>query len=517
MSYRPNFLIVYTDQQQGYQLGCMGHANLRTPHIDSVAREGVLFERAYTPNTVCMPARNSLVTGLNVRGHRVTQNGCRARSGVATIPGMLSMAGYRTYAAGKIHLEPVNLPPGYGVEDVSPADFPEAQPMWRTGKIDKLPLPYYGFDEIDFANGHGNGVYGEYLTWLRQADREAEKLLAKERARCPASGAWSSWKSALPVELHVNRWVADRTIAFLRESAASTRPFLCWTSFPDPHFPWCPSHPYDEMYDPAEVTLPCDADAPLPERPRSVASYWRGLFGKMPTRRYRGESLREITAHAYGMVTHVDDEVGRVLETLEKTGLRENTVVIFTSDHGELLGKRGLLAKGPTNVEELIRVPLVISCPARFRKGMRVESVVNTLDVPATILSLAGVEYPEDPWAQAAACEGLPEALNGVSLEPILVGAVEAVRERTLVEYDEDYTGSTDRVRLKTLVTRRYKLNYYAGEGRGELYDLEEDPDEIHDLWDDPGRRKIRNDLVAQLAEEVITTEAWVPRRVATS
>jgi len=517
MADRPNFLILYTDQQQGRQLGCMGHPDLRTPHIDALARDGVLFERAYTPNTVCMPARNSFVTGLNPRGHRVFQNGCRARSGVATIPGILADSGYLTHAVGKLHLEPANLPSGYAADQLDPAGFPEAQAMWMEGRISELPLPYYGFQSVDFANGHGPGVYGDYLTWLRKTDPSAEALLNRENARPPDTGAWCSWKSALPAELHVNGWVADRAIAFLKERTKSNEPFLCWTSFPDPHFSWCPSHPYDAMYDPSKVSLPWDVDAPLPTRPESVDSYVRELFGKLKPEDYRGDALREITAHAYGMISHVDDEIGRVLATLDATGLRENTIVIFTSDHGEMLGRRGLLAKGPYNDEELIRVPLVVSCPSRFRSGVKVSSVVSTLDVPATILAMSGCVYPEDPWALASACEGLPEALPGRNLEPVLSGATDRVRDRVLVEYDEDWTGSTTRARLRSLVTERYKLNYYAGENHGEIFDLESDPEERDDLWNNPAAWEVHAWLLAELADEEIVTETWLPRRCASS
>ena len=503
-----------TDQQQGYQLGCMGHPDVKTPHLDALAHEGVLFERAYTPNPVCMPSRNCLITGQTVRGHRVRQNGSRPRSDVPTIPGILADAGYRTHAVGKIHLEACSLPNGMSVDDADPTDWPEAHALWNASRIEKLPQPYYGFETVDFANGHGPGIYGEYLSWLRRQDPAAERLLKEEAALVPPTGAWSSFKCSLPAELHYNRWVADRAIDFLKVAAGRAEPFFMWVNFPDPHFPWTPVAPYCNMYDPASVHVPDEGDDPWPTAPASLAGYLRTVLNPTIERISKGDHLREITAHAHGMVTHIDDEFGRILTALEDSGLRSSTVVAFTSDHGELLGAHGLIAKGPYLYEELVRVPFVMSCPGRIAAGRRVSSVVSVLDLPKTVLAMADLELPEHPWALASACEGLPDALPGRDLSPILAGSADGVRQRVLCEFDEDYTCAEARARVRSLLTERYKLNYYAGENFGQIFDLCEDPKELRDLWDEPGARPIRDDLMAQLADEVITTEPWLPRRV---
>ena len=503
-----------TDQQQGYQLGCMGHPDVKTPHVDALARDGVLFERAYTPNPVCMPSRMCLVTGHTVRGHRVRQNGARPRSDIPTIPGILREAGYRTRAVGKIHLEPCNLPANLDAADADPADWPESHELWNAGRIEKLPQPYYGFETVDFANGHGPGIYGEYLTWLHQQDPDAERLLLKENALAPPTGAWASFKCALPPELHYNRWVADRTIEHLKTAASDAEPFFMWVNFPDPHFPWSPIAPYCHMYDPASVHVPDDADDPWPTSPISLAGYLRTVLNPQIERTSKGDCLREITAHSHGMVTHVDHEFGRIMSALDKLGLRSNTVVAFTSDHGELLGAHGLIAKGPYLYEELVRVPLVMSCPDRIVAGRKVSSVASILDLPTTALAMAGCQTPEHPWALASACRGLPDPLPGKDLTPLLAGNSHRVRDRAMCEFDEDYTCPEARSRLRSLVTERYKLNYYAGENYGQIFDLQEDPREQNDLWNAPGAREIRDDLMAQLADEVIITEPWLPRRL---
>ena len=447
-------------------------------------------------------------------GHQVRENGCRPRTGLPTIPGILNEAGYRSHAVGKIHLEPCNLPPGWGIDDVDPADFPESAELWAAGRIDRLPLPYYGFQTVDFANGHGSGIYGEYLTWLRQQDPAAEKLLQPEHAAATRTGAWSSWKCALPAELHYNRWVADRTIAYLKDAAGRDEPFFMWVNFPDPHAPFCPVAPYSAMYDPAAVRIPEDADKPWPTQPTSLAGYLRAVLNGDVERTTKGDHLREITAHAYGMISHVDAEFGRIMAALDETGLRSDTVVAFTSDHGELLGAHGLIMKGPYLYEELVRVPLIVSCPERFAQGKRVSSVVSMLDLPRTVLEVAGCSYPVSPWAEASGWEGLPELLPGVSLEPILTGRADKVRDRALCEFDEDMTCREARCRLRTLATERYKLHYYAGEDFGHLFDLASDPREQDDLWNAPHAREIRADMMAQLADEVIMTEPWIPRRI---
>ena len=262
------------------------------------------------------------------------------------------------------------------------------------------------------------------------------------------------------------------------------------------------------------MTVPKSADDPWPTAPASLAGYLRNVLNPSIEGASKGDHLREITAHAHGMVTHVDDEFGRIMKALDDTGLRSNTVVAFTSDHGELLGAHGLIAKGPYLYEELVRVPLVMSCPTRIDAGRTISSVVSILDLPKTLLAMAGCEVPEHPWALASACEGLPDALPGRDLTPVLTGEADKIRDRAMCEFDEDYTCAEARARLRCLVTERYKLNYYAGEDYGQIFDLRDDPRENNNLWDDARARDLRADLMAQLADEVITTEPWIPRRL---
>ena len=277
MAARPNFLFLMTDQQRADHLGCAGHPVLRTPHLDALAASGIHCTRAYVTNPLCMPSRSTLYTGLTPRGHGVRTNGIDLDPHIPTFTEALRRAGYRTHSVGKIHLRVYGLPTGASEEDVDPADFPEARDLWRSGRLTDLPSPYYGLETADFTGGHGGGIYGHYLQWLRTEHPGAERLLHPSAGQPPRTGADQAWTMALPADLHYNTWCADRTIAFLESAAADARngrPFLAWCSFPDPHHPYCPPRPWDRAYALDDVPPPTRRAGELDD----LAPHFRRVF-----------------------------------------------------------------------------------------------------------------------------------------------------------------------------------------------------------------------------------------------
>jgi arylsulfatase len=460
-----------------------------------------------------MPARATLFTGRTPRGHGVRTNGIPLSREIPTMTEAVRQAGYRTHGVGKIHLNTFGLPRGMKPDDVDPARFPESGDLWRRGRVRCLPSPYFGLEKVECAIGHGAGVAGDYLNWLREQRPDGEKLLRPEAGTSPRSGAEQSWKMALPEELHCSRWIADRAVAFLEEQAKRPEPFFLWCSFPDPHHPYCPPAPWCNMYDPAEVAMPARREGELDD----LAPFFRRVYeegiqlsGRRAPTKMRDDQIREIIALTYGMISLFDHHIGCVLDALAETGLRENTVVLFTSDHGDMMGDHWLINKGPFHFDGLLKIPLLWSWPKHFRSGEAADALASQLDIAPTILDLASVPIPEGPVPREREAGSEPSAWPGKSLLPVVSGQHPSIRDSVIIENDEDYLG----LRLRTLVTERHQLTVYSGQDYGELFDTTEDPRQLHNLWNSPAHRLLRQELHCKLLHELLLSESALPRRL---
>lgn len=514
-------LLIMVDQQHPRCLGYAGHPTLRTPHIDRLAAESVNFTRAYVANPLCMPSRASVFTGLTTRGHRVRMNGIRLDPALPTFVDGLRAAGYRTHSAGKLHFATSFTPKGVPLEEVDVTDFPEASALWKSGRITALPRPYHGFESMDFINGHGHSSWGDYLHWLERERPECVALFRDKVTLEPPSAAYTmfnrqSYKWALPEDAHPTHWIADRTIDFLEMQAESERPFFLFASFQEPHPPFAPPAPWCYRHDPRDVPAPLWREGELDRLPPHIKlQYETALMtqgGHGQPMKETGPYAAECAAHYFGLIEMVDHHVGRILEALERSGLAENTLVVFTADHGEALGDHGMWGKGPYHFDGVIRVPLLVRAPGGAR-GTRHGGVVSLLDLAPTILDVSGAGADMPSWPGPAIPEvpeaaGAPPALPGRSLRPILEGGtLPAVP--ALVEEDEDYLG----FRMRTLVTERYRLTAYSGQEYGELFDLQEDPDEYKNLWDDPGAQRLKDELRVALLDRLMETDLPLPRQ----
>ena len=508
----PNFLCIITDQMRFDHMGCAGNPVIRTPNLDRLAASGVRFTRAYCNNPLCMPSRATLFTGLTPRGHGVRTNGIPLDRRTPTMPGALADAGYRTHSVGKLHLLPFQTPKGLDPATLDPLDWPESYPFWNSGALKAMPVPYFGLQSVEISIGHGPGTGGDYRRWLRAQDPGAEALWPREAGTPMPHGAEAAWRNAIPEELHYNTWVADRTIDFL-ERRVREEPFFAWCSFPDPHHPYCPPEPWAGMYDPADVVMPTRREGELDTlAPHYGAIRERDipLSGRMRRTEMPDEQLREILALTYGMISHVDHNIGRMLDALERLGLRENTVVCFLTDHGDMMGDHWMINKGPFHFDGLLRMPFIFSCPGLLPEGVESEGLVSYLDFAPTLLDLAGAPIPEGPAPQEPEAEQQLGPWPGVSFAPLLRGEAEDVQDSVVAENDEDYLG----LRLRTLITDRHKITAYPGRNYGELFDLHEDPGELHNLWDEPSCRELKRDLLIRLMERLVETDNRLPRRV---
>ncbi len=513
MNERPNFLCIITDQQRADHLGCAGNSVLQTPNINRIASQGVRFENAFVSNPLCMPARATLFTGRNPRGHHVRTNGIPLSYDVPTMTEALRQSGYRTRGIGKMHLRPFRIPNGMKPEEVDPSEFPESKELWDNELIKELPSPYLGLEKVEFAGGHGSYHFGEYLSWLLKQEPQGKELLQAAAGTPMPNRAEQAWKSALPEELHCSKWVADHTIAFLKGAATQANPFFLWCSFPDPHHPYCPPAPWCDMYEPGSIPLPVRREGELENLPPHFKKiYEEGikLSGRVAPTRMSDKQLREIMALTFGMVSLLDYHLGRVLDALEEVGLHENTVVVFMSDHGDMMGDHWLLNKGPFHFDGLLKIPFIWCWPKRFKSNDVNQALVSHLDFAPTLLELAGVAIPEGAAPLKPEAPAMSPAWPGVSLVPVLTGEKPAVRDSVLVENDEDYLG----LRLRTLVTDDYQLTVYSGEDYGELFDRRNDPEQLHNLWQEPGARKLRGELQTRLLHELMLSDPPLPRRL---
>jgi len=472
----------------------MGNRVIQTPHIDRLAAGGMRFTTGYVQNPLCMPSRATIATGLYPSMHRVWCNGVPLSTQQVTLADVLSGHGYHTALIGKAHFTPFGAPP---VER-----FFEAVRNWQSRDLSDWTGPYYGFRYVQLAIGHGTRVRGHYRHWLETKFPEVLDVVDHdhERGRRP-TGALESWKSQVPVESHHSTWVASTAIEHLREHA--DEPFFLWVSFPDPHHPYCPPAPYCDMVDPADVLPPLRQAGELDDKPPHFRQasleglLTEGTSLKARAGTFSDAQMREILAHTYGMISLIDANVGRILDKLDALNLTDKTVVVFTSDHGDLMGDHGLINKGPFHYEGLLRVPFIWRWPGRIPPATVRDSLVGLIDIMPTFLEMADIAPPAE--------------LQGRSLVGILTGRQEHVRDALIVEFLSGYRQDWN---LRTIRTRDWKLTYYAGKDYGELYDLRNDPAEFRNLYHDPAYASRRAELLGQLMDATILSEPRHPPRL---
>ncbi|TQM10858.1 sulfatase family protein [Pseudonocardia kunmingensis] len=462
----PNVLLICTDQQRFDALGASGNPHIATPNLDRLAAEGVLFENCYVQNPVCAPSRATLMTGRYVSTHGLHANGVDIDPGEEMFTKLLAGGGYDCGLVGKFHL-------GACFAGRSEPRLDDGFRVFRWAHD-----PYPGSSE------------NAYHRWLRAAHPD---LYAQARA---GSVGWDS----LPTEAHYSRWIGDETIEFLRAGRQDGKPFFFVANFFDPHHGFGAPPEYRERYDAAALPPRVGAEGELASKPAvftdaskgSYAGHARGFAD------YTDDELDEVRAAYYAMVTLVDDEVGRILDALEAEGLAEDTVVVFTSDHGEMLGDHQLMLKGPFHYDCAVRVPLIVRWPGRFAPARRTE-LVQWVDLAPTFLDLAGVA--PSPRHQ------------GASLRGLLIGEDTAWRDWALCQYRDSGHAYDPPVHATMLRHDRWKLVVHHGapasrrERTGELYDLESDPDELVNRWADPGHRDVRVELQELLIDVLVGVE----------
>ncbi|MEP5152924.1 sulfatase-like hydrolase/transferase [Planktotalea sp.] len=481
MNTRPNILFICTDQQRGDSLGCTGATWAMTPNLDQLAAQGALFENCYVQNPVCSPSRASLFTGKYPSNHGLYANGVPLPEGQHMFTKSLSDAGYDCGMIGKQHLSPCDT--------------------WRTE-----PRQDDGYRVFEWAHGPNHrALENDYHLWLRKTHPEIYQGIfpdagANENTEYSNRARTGTPIDHVPKEAHYSHWVAERAINFIETPRHEAEPFFLMANFFDPHHSFGAPDEFRSMIDADAIPDPITKPNELEEKPAAHTAYSEKSYsGTAPGfQDYTADEIKEIRAQYWAMIALVDNEVGRILAALEDAGHLENTLVIFSSDHGEMLGNHRQLLKGPQLYDDLTRVPLIVRWPAVIEKEQSLSNLVQWIDLSATVLEASGC--------------ALGSAVQGQSLLPLLKQeTTKGPRPWAMTEYR--YSGfATDPLIMTTMVRfEDWKLIVWhsdpaCGTQRdGELYDLANDPNELHNLFHNQSyasqRRMMKNVMLSAMMD----------------
>lgn len=464
---RPNVLLLYTDQQRWDALGANGNPDIHTPNLDRLAAEGINFDHCFVQNPVCMPSRVSFLSGQYPSTLGITHMGVPVPEDLPILPTLLAPYGYHTASIGKLHFLP------------------------HANRDHRVPHPRYGFDQLEISDEPG--VYEDaYRAWVRRVapdqldhlsvglppatDVWYRQMGVRDTVRHPCEGGRFDFKGAIPFpgdERYTHTaFVAERTIAYLRQTDPR-RPFVCIAGFYSPHSPWVAPQRFLDLYDPDRLALP--------SFPPEVDAQRTGEM-------YSDAQLRSARWGYYAMVSEVDHHVGRILGVLDECGLTDDTIVIFTSDHGEWLGEHLRYGKGVPAEDPVARVPMIVRWPKGVRRPGRTHSgLVEAVDLLPTLLDAAAVQ--------------IPPPLQGRSWLAQLDGSAEPVKDSALTEH----TG------WKILRTAGYRYILREG-GREHLYDLSVQHGDYHDVAADPTYGSVLAEHRRLLLQRLLEMERPRPR-----
>lgn len=472
-----NILLVTSDQQRPDALGCL-NASVQTPHLDRLAREGILFERAYTVNPVCTPSRCSILTGQYPSRHGCFHVGTNLPTDYGpTVAHRLTNAGYATALLGKAHFQACK----------DPASFESAPHVHQLDFFKDWTGPYFGFEHAELVIGHTSEPHAggmSYGAWLVEQGIDLKRYF--DIHDYDHHGAW-----ALPEAFHGSKWVADASMLAIDRAIEKEQPFFVWASFQDPHNPYVTPEPWASMYQGKDMPKPIGRDGEMDDKPLFYRELMNGNFygddpdfqdrgwGDCKIRPTLGETdVQNVRAVYNGMVSLMDHHIGRLLAHLEKRGLMDETLIVFTSDHGDYLGDHGLWGKGLPTYECMQRVPFVVRHPQCETPGARSQALQSLVDLETSFLDVAGLS-PES-------------GSQGICQTSSWIHADQQPRDWALVEFRPSHGHFMQR----TYVEGRYKLVRYENRDYGELYDLEKDPHQFVNRFEDEALRSVKEGLI---------------------
>jgi len=453
-----NVLFITCDQLRKDALEIYDNNVIKTPNIDATFRDGIKFTNMFAVNPVCAPNRGVIATGKWPKVNGLVANGYMLPHDEPTMMHVFRNNGYVTYGVGKMHFTP----------------------QWQfdmdeTGKgvINPQPqlheLPHYGFDHCMITEDNRVGPYADYL-------KTHGYDLWEDLHSFSLSKQHLTQASPYPEEHHQTTWITDRVLDYLKTHDRE-KPFFMWLSYVDPHHPFNPPKPYDTMYNPKDMPLPVYQEGEHEKRNESFKKIYHGE-GKKPHERvdfsrFKDSDWQRIKAYYYGMISLIDKNIGRLIRYLKDTGELENTILVFTADHGETLGDHHLLFKD-LPFDCVTAMPFLVKTPD-MKEAKTVDILCRSLEIMPTILALASLSKPE--------------FLNGVSLIEQIKNTPKELFENILIE----------NITMKTVRSRKYRLTVFQEYDKGDLYDLAKDPHNLENLWDNEAYKDVKDYLISQL------------------
>ena len=455
---KPNIILITADQMRGDCIGALGHPDVKTPFLDSMINSGVAFDRAYSATPTCIPARAALFTGLGQRSHkRVGYEDGVNWDYQTTLPKVFADHGYHTQGVGKMHVWPPRSLLGFHNVILHDGFLPNRNTKTSVGNW---------WDRVD-----------DYTPWLRQQTGYPADI-NDWGIDC---NSWVARPFTQPEHLHPTNWAVTESIDFLRRRDPR-KPFFLWTSFVAPHPPLLPPAAYFDMYMNQALTPP------------RVGSWAAEIGSEHPDFNSFEGRLDESDTHRmqagyYGLVTHLDHQVGRLIRALKDEGVLNNTIILLTSDHGEMLGDHHMFRKSQA-FEGSVSVPMILYDPGHhlpLPHGSRSHKLVELRDVMPTLLSVA--ELP------------VPAAIEGINL-------VESFESKVWREYIHgEHTSQQGDFSIQYIVTREFKYIWFSNSGQEMLFDLTDDPHEMTDLATAEGHTSRLDTMRAILARELAGRE----------
>lgn len=473
---RPNIVFIMADQLAASFINCYGSGVDSTPNLDRLAATGCRFDRFYSHCPVCAPNRATIYTGRSIDIHGITTNNLELSNAHPTYVDVLRSEGYYTGGFGKFHQSPMQHPlpmdfSSLGFDESIPTEDPKLGP-WLDWIRDEHPNYFDQALAVSWPMPYISS-YGIGKEDLRQRMQMARKRYLEPKQ---AKSLWHHmYSSPLPAELHQTTWITDLGIDFIRNN--HDKPFFCHLSYVDPHDPYDPPAPYDCMFEPQDMKLPI---------PMAVDRYKTDIlnnvlpFAGFENIREDDTAVRRLRALYHGSIKFIDDQIGRVLDVLNEVGQSDETVIIFTTDHGDMMGDHGFMTKGVKHYDSSVRCPLIISGKGVLQ-GKVITEAVSSLDLFPTLTDIGEASF-------------LPP-IEGQSLAP-LCGKKEGEYHEKDIYIQAPYSreGHVDTL----MSVEGWRLSVYE-DGEIQLFDLNNDPHEQCDLTESHEHQKILLDLMRRL------------------